>query len=315
MKKYFLLVLFILCGCRVYNLQSVADEYNYNTDKLAENYSIYETDEQDSSNKDDTKMIVESKQKKSYSVILKKHTSCDNENLFRDLIFIGTLGISHYFGIPYDSPTMTCKIEASIYSENKNLIKTLTTEAQDQEFSALYWGYYNHDAFDKAKAVACYKARNDIYKQLEELPIASVDNLNEQDKREIKEKQRKALQKQKQLIKKMEQKHGYPFCKDDNKPFWTEDKCLIGLNGVYIRVLQQTPKGTIIRYGDAELFVEHNSTDAGMPEGMPLHDGIFVVDGSITYPSEYGMIFKRLRRVDKVVFMRTGKGWAVIFPN
>ena len=203
MKKNLLFILCLICGCRTYNPQLIQQEYNYDTTKLSEHYHIYEADSE--------KTVVSPSKNKHRLVALERTTfEKDTNHVINDLLFIGTFGAATLVGIPSSAPTATCEMRATILSENKNPIKTLTARAQDREFEAMYYGYKEWYAKRKAKDVACYKARNDIFKQLETVSFDEINNLNKEDvaksEKEKLEKKKQQQQKEEENRKKAEER-------------------------------------------------------------------------------------------------------------
>lgn len=183
----------LMYGCKAYDPQLIADEYKYDTTELAKSYHIYE-------NKPD-EIALSRLKSKPYHVVLEKHISQSNSNnpIF-DIITIGTLFTSGLVGIPSYTITATCNMEASIFSENNNQIKTLVAKEQDREFVAAYYGYNMQNAPKVARDIACYKARNELFKQLETISLDEIKDLNKKDKVKIEKEKAEQTKKQQQKI-------------------------------------------------------------------------------------------------------------------
>ena len=82
-----------------------------------------------------------------------------------------TLTVPNILGMPLLSSTSEASLEAQIYDKNKQLIKTYTSNIEDTEYSALYWGY-NAETWDggsttKQALVSSYDtALQDILSQI-----------------------------------------------------------------------------------------------------------------------------------------------------
>ncbi len=204
MKKIFLVALFFMYGCRTYNPNLVANEYKYDTNKLSENYNIYVYNKPDNYHYGDPKetQIVFSSNKKAYKVKLERESVYIGENIYNMIMMTGyvfTFGTLALTGIPIKFDTEKYKIKASIYSDNNNVIRSIYSEKDATEVVAAYYGYNEKQAEQKASDIAYYRARNDIFKQLESISIDEINNVNKDENAKI-EKEKLAQKKKQQQI-------------------------------------------------------------------------------------------------------------------
>ena len=299
MKKFLILALLFTYGCKTYDSQLIANEYKYDTSRLSENFHIYE-------NKPDELTLSRLKTKPYHIVLEKQISSTDTNNPIFSLISVGTLFTSTLVGIPSFAPTATCKMKASIFSENNNLIKIIDAEAQDREFAAMYYGYRDKDAIKTAIDIACYKARNEVYRQLEEVSLTEINNLNQKDKDERMSIEREEKASLARLAKKS---GGKPWCKyrgfvelmQKNNGALPKN-CIFEIPSLLI-VLQQTSDGTLVDVlGDSRFvyLITKNSTDSSLVDGIVIPEGVFMNIGSYSYISTLGArktVYK-LRRIE-----------------
>ena len=137
------------------------------------------------------------------------------------------------------------------------------------------------------------KARREAYIKAKEEKLA-----DEKAKQKRIEKEKLA---KKQQMKDMEKQYGYPWCSPSHL-FFTQDKCMDSVAGMWFHVLQQLPDGTLVSFikdPSYVLFISKNSKDSSLPDEYPIYDGLFAVDGIYQYTSILGSTrtVKRLKRL------------------
>lgn len=200
MKKIFLLALCFIYGCRTYNQQLVANEYKYDTNNLSKNYSIFELSDYGYGKPKENQIVFPSN-KKFYRVKLEKKCSIDSHREYEPVrvVELITVFIPLFAGVPGGFHTGTCNVNGTILSDNETPLKYINSNGKDTEVVALYYGYSANDAYNKARDIAFYNARNNLYKQLETISIDEISNLNKEDNAKVEKEKLEKKKKQQQI--------------------------------------------------------------------------------------------------------------------
>ena len=197
MKKYFLLILVIMCGCRTYNPQLVADKYKYDTANISRNYDVTVY------GKSDVEHIPSINSNKFYKVkvnIERTYADANAYSAVMSIMTVATLGVPAFMGIPSSYYVGECRMNASIYSDNDNILKSIQAKGNDTEYVAMYYGYNINDAREKAADISCFLARNNILKLLEDISVDELNGLNGMDAERVKHEKMMAQKQHQQSI-------------------------------------------------------------------------------------------------------------------
>ncbi|MCU0848770.1 MAG: hypothetical protein MUD12_12865 [Spirochaetes bacterium] len=109
-------------------------------------------------------LLFQAKSNTAYLSVLVRNVEYEFNGLWMWLS--GGLIVGYFFGIPATSMTYTVEMEAAVMNRQGRVLKTYSTVAEDTEYAAFYWGYYDpaQVAYTKALIKACDGIREQLTK-------------------------------------------------------------------------------------------------------------------------------------------------------
>ena len=128
--------------------------------------------------RDVEKNLIEPRgEKKGYIVLRPIIHQQEAPNLGWYLLSIATLTIPNWFGMPFFSFTSFAELEMDILNKNGELIKRYSSEVEDTEYSAMWWGYFGRYALDASFYKSYSEALGDIISQAHQDKDYLIKNL------------------------------------------------------------------------------------------------------------------------------------------